>query len=186
MAERIIQYQFDEQFNQMVERDVTPPGFTGLQYPQRWEAHSPSPLGRFVREAPENKQITSPADMAAYLQQHIFNPWEDFPQEELWSFLLDTKNVIRYDAMVYRGTINASYVRISEIFREAIKLNAAALIVSHNHPSGQVEPSPEDIYVTERLVQAGQILDCPILDHLIIGDKNWVSLKEQGLGIWKF
>ena len=185
MAERIIQYRFDDHLRQIVEHNVTPPGFMGLEYPQPREAALPERVGRFVREAPENKQITSPTDMADYLMQYIFTPWNEFPQEELWITLLDTKNIVRHDVMVYRGTINSTLLRVGETFREAVRLNAANLIISHNHPSGLPDPSPEDIQSTKRLIEAGKILDIPVLDHLIIGETDWVSLKEQELGIWK-
>ncbi|MBC7251703.1 MAG: hypothetical protein H5T62_15685, partial [Anaerolineae bacterium] len=69
-----------------------------------------------------------------------------------------------------------------EVFREAIRQNCAAIIVAHNHPSGDPTPSPEDIAVTQRIVSAGQLLDVEVLDHLIIGQQRYVSLKERGLG----
>jgi DNA repair protein RadC len=73
-------------------------------------------------------------------------------------------------------------VRIGELFRSALKENAAAMIVAHNHPSGDPSPSPEDVSVTRQLVQAGQLLDIDVLDHVIIGRQRYVSLKERGLG----
>jgi DNA repair protein RadC len=73
-------------------------------------------------------------------------------------------------------------VRIGEVFREALKLNAAALIVCHNHPSGSVEASPEDILVTRQIVEAGKLLDVDVLDHLILSKGKWQSLREKGLG----
>jgi DNA repair protein RadC len=76
-------------------------------------------------------------------------------------------------------------VRIGEIFRVAIKENAAAMIVAHNHPSGDPSPSPEDVNVTRQLIQAGKLLDIEILDHIVIGKQRFVSLKERGLGaLW--
>jgi DNA repair protein RadC len=84
--------------------------------------------------------------------------------------------------MIYQGSLNASVVRVAELFREAVRSNAAALIVAHNHPSGDPTPSPEDIAMTRTLVEAGQILDIEVLDHLVIGKGRWVSLKAQGLG----
>ena len=73
-------------------------------------------------------------------------------------------------------------MRVGEVFREAIRLNAAALIVAHNHPSGDPTPSPEDVNVTRQIVEAGKLLDIDVLDHLVIGQGRWVSLKERGLG----
>ena len=78
--------------------------------------------------------------------------------------------------------LNTSLIRIGEVFREAVKANAAGLIVVHNHPSGDPAPSPEDVAVTRALVEAGKLLDVEVLDHLVIGRQRFVSLKERGLG----
>jgi DNA repair protein RadC len=83
---------------------------------------------------------------------------------------------------VYKGSLNSSMVRIAEIFRAAIEAPAAAIIVAHNHPSGDPSPSPEDIRVTKQIVEAGKLLDIELLDHLIIGNGRYISLKERGLG----
>jgi hypothetical protein len=83
--------------------------------------------------------------------------------------LLDTKNRVQGISTVYIGSLNASMVRVGEIFKEAVRRNSAALIVSHNHPNGDPTPSPEDILVTHHIVSAGKMLDIDVLDHLIIG-----------------
>jgi DNA repair protein RadC len=83
---------------------------------------------------------------------------------------------------VYVGNVNTSVIRVAEVFREAIRLNCVALIVAHNHPSGDPTPSPDDVKVTEQIVQAGKLLDIEVLDHLVIGQQRYVSLKERGLG----
>ena len=83
---------------------------------------------------------------------------------------------------VYRGTLNSSHIRVGEVFREAVRIGAAAMIVAHNHPSGDPTPSPEDIAVTKVLVEAGRLLDIELLDHLIIGRNCFLSLKARGLG----
>jgi DNA repair protein RadC len=83
---------------------------------------------------------------------------------------------------VYKGSLNSSQVRVGELFKEAIRRNAAALIVVHNHPSGDPTPSPDDIAVTRAIVQAGKMMDIDILDHLVVGTGRYVSLKERGLG----
>jgi DNA repair protein RadC len=83
---------------------------------------------------------------------------------------------------VYAGSLNAAVVRVGEVFREAVRANSASIIVVHNHPSGDPTPSPEDVHVTEMLVEAGRLLDIEVLDHLIIGRNRFVSLKERGLG----
>ena len=96
--------------------------------------------------------------------------------------LLDTKNYVTRIVDVYTGSLNAAVVRVGEVFRAAIRANAAAIIVVHNHPSGDPTPSPEDVRVTEMVVEAGRLLDIAVLDHLIIGRNRFVSLKERRLG----
>jgi len=83
---------------------------------------------------------------------------------------------------VYIDSVNTSVIRVGELFREAIRVNCAAIIVAHNHPSGDPTPSPDDVRVTEQIVEAGKLLDIEVLDHLIIGRQHYVSLKERGLG----
>jgi DNA repair protein RadC len=103
-------------------------------------------------------------------------------QEHLRTVLLDTKNRVLSSHTVYIGNVNSSIIRVSEVFREAIRENATALIVAHNHPSGDPSPSPEDIRVTRSIVEAGDLLGIEVLDHLIIGHQRFISLKERGLG----
>jgi DNA repair protein RadC len=85
-----------------------------------------------------------------------------------------------YEKVVFIGSLNASIVHPREVFKEALKWSAASIIVSHNHPSGDPAPSREDIAVTKRLVEAGEIIGIECLDHLIVGDGEFVSLKEKG------
>jgi len=103
-------------------------------------------------------------------------------QEHLRVLLLDTRNRLVRIAQVYRGSLNTSRVRIGEIFREALRHNAAGLIVVHNHPSGDPSPSSEGVALTRSLVEAGKLLDQQVRDHLIIGRGRFVSLRERGLG----
>ena len=103
-------------------------------------------------------------------------------QEHLRVVLLDTKNHVLGTPTVYIGNLSMTMVRVSEVFREAIRQNAPAIIVVHNHPSGDPSPSPDDVAVTKRIVNAGKGLDIEVLDHLIIGQQRYVSMKERGLG----
>ena len=103
-------------------------------------------------------------------------------QEELRVILLDIRNRVLYIDKVYKGYVNASQVRVGELFKGAIRRNATQIVVVHNHPSGDPTPSPEDVAVTRGIVQAGKLLDIDVLDHLIIGGIKFVSLKERGLG----
>ena len=103
-------------------------------------------------------------------------------QEELRVVLLDTKNNVVKIARVYTGSLNTAVVRIGEIFKEPIRSNCASIILVHNHPSGDPTPSPEDISVTEQIIQAGALLGIDVLDHLIIGRNRFTSMKERRLG----
>lgn len=126
----------------------------------------------------ERPSINSPADAAALVQYEM----SALPQEHLRVINLDTRNRVINIEKLYVGTLNASTVRVGEIFRAAIARNAASIIVMHNHPSGDPTPSPEDVAITRTIVQAGKILDIDTLDHLVIGQGHWISLKERGLG----
>ncbi len=100
-------------------------------------------------------------------------------QETFWALMLDGKQRLRRVVPVSAGTLTASLVHPREVFRAAIREAAAALIVAHNHPSGDPEPSAEDLAVTERLRQAGEVLGIPLQDHVILGDEGFVSLRER-------
>lgn len=134
---------------------------------------------RMVVESPDMKpQVRSPADAANLVMSKMCL----LEQEELLTMLLDTKNRVLETPTVYRGSLNTSLIRVGELFREAIRANCAAMIVIHNHPSGDPTPSPEDVAVTRQIAEAGKLLDVEVLDHLIIGRQRFVSLKERGLG----
>lgn len=134
---------------------------------------------RLTLEAPEEKPaINSPADAAALLQYEM----SALEQEHLRVMLLDRRNRVLEVVEVYKGSVNSSQVRVGELFKDAIRANASAVIVAHNHPSGDPTPSPDDVAVTRAIMQAGKLLDIDVLDHLVIGSGKWVSLKERGLG----
>ncbi len=134
---------------------------------------------RLLISSPDARpQITCPTDAANLLMLEMGS----LEQEHLRTILLDTKNRVLESPTVYQGNVNSSIIRISEIFRQAIRANATALIVAHNHPSGDPTPSPEDIQVTRSIVEAGDLLGIEVLDHLVIGHQRFVSLKERGLG----
>ena len=134
---------------------------------------------RLTLESPEERAaINSPADAATLVQYEM----SALEQEHLRVILLDRRNRVMETVEVYKGSVNSSQIRVGEVFKEAIRKNASALIVIHNHPSGDPTPSPDDVAVTRAIVQAGKLLDVEVLDHLVIGQGKWVSLKERGLG----
>ena len=126
----------------------------------------------------ERVAINSPADAAALVQAEM----SLLEKEHLRVLLLDRRNRVLETVEVYQGSVSSSQVRIAEVFQPAVTRNASAIIVVHNHPSGDPTPSPDDVAVTRALVQAGKLLDISVLDHLVIGGQRWVSLKERGLG----
>ncbi|MCI0728568.1 MAG: hypothetical protein L0332_17865 [Chloroflexi bacterium] len=106
----------------------------------------------------------------------------DLEQEELRVIVTDTRSRVMAIRLVYRGSLNTSVVRVAELFRPAIELQAAAILIAHNHPSQDPSPSPEDVNVTRQICKAGKLLDVDVLDHLVIAGNRYVSLKERGLG----
>jgi DNA repair protein RadC len=160
--------------------ELTNNGFDGIGDVTAARIKAAFELGRrlLISSPTDKPQVKSPADGANLVMSEM----SLLEQEHLRTILLDSKNHVIKVHTVYVGSLNTSVVRVGEIFREAIRLNCAALIVVHNHPSGDPTPSPEDVKVTELIVQAGQLMDIEVLDHLIIGQQRYVSLKERGLG----
>jgi DNA repair protein RadC len=102
-------------------------------------------------------------------------------REELRVVLLNTKNVVLRVETVYQGNVSSSLVRVGELFRDAVRLNAAGLILVHNHPSGDPTPSPDDLQLTAEALAAGRLLDIDLLDHVVVGHDAWVSLRDRGV-----
>ncbi|MCP3741235.1 RadC family protein [Rossellomorea sp. BNER] len=120
--------------------------------------------------------IRSPEDGANF----VMNDMRFLSQEHFVCLFLNTKNQVLHKKTIFIGSLNASIVHPREVFKEAFRRSAASIICIHNHPSGDPTPSREDIEVTKRLVECGKIIGIDILDHLIIGEKKYVSLKEKG------
>ncbi|WP_406686706.1 DNA repair protein RadC [Rossellomorea vietnamensis] len=120
--------------------------------------------------------IRSPEDGANY----VMNDMRFLAQEHFVCLYLNTKNQVLHKQTIFIGSLNASIVHPREVFKEAFRRSAASIICIHNHPSGDPTPSREDIEVTKRLVECGRIIGIDILDHLIIGEKKFISLKEKG------
>lgn len=134
---------------------------------------------RMLIASPDDRvQIKSPADAANLMMAEM----SILEQEHMRLILLDSKNYVIATPTMYIGSLNTAVIRVGELFREAIRRNCASIIVVHNHPSGTATPSPEDIAVTELIVKAGELLQVEVLDHMIIGQQCYVSLKERGLG----
>ena len=102
-------------------------------------------------------------------------------REELRVVILNAKNMVLRITTVYQGNVSASLVRVGELFRDAIRVNAAGVILVHNHPSGDPTPSPDDLHLTAEAIAAGRLLDIDVLDHLVIGHDAFVSLRDRGI-----
>jgi DNA repair protein RadC len=135
-------------------------------------------LGRRLasKDLEERFTIRSPEDAASFLMQDMTS----LQQEHFVCLFLNVKNQVIHKKTIFVGSLNASIVHPREIYREAVKRSAASIICSHNHPSGVPTPSPEDIDVTNRLFEAGKIVGVDLLDHVIIGDHQFISMKEKG------
>jgi DNA repair protein RadC len=121
--------------------------------------------------------IRSPRDVADRLILQMGR----LEREELRVVLLNTKNVVLRISTVYQGNVSSSLVRVGELFRDAVRLNATSVIIVHNHPSGDPTPSPDDLHLTAEALAAGRLLDIDVHDHLVIGHDAWVSLRDRGV-----
>jgi len=135
-------------------------------------------LGRRVASTwpAQGWRIRAPADLA----ERLVPAMGHLEREELRSVLLNTKNTVTGMVTVYEGNLAGSPVRVGEVFREAVRRQSAAMVVVHNHPSGDPSPSAEDLRITRELAEAGRLLDIELLDHLVIGHGRWVSLRALG------
>jgi DNA repair protein RadC len=137
---------------------------------------------RLVSAQPEERAtVRSPQDVANLLLAEMGL----LEQEHLRVLLLNTKNQVLAMPEVYKGSVNTAQVRISELFREAIREGCPAIIVVHNHPSGDPTPSGDDIDLTRQLIEAGKLLNVDVLDHIVIARQGIVSLRDEGLGFAK-
>lgn len=130
-----------------------------------------------LRSQRQEYKITSPKDVADLL----INEMNGLNQEVLKLILLNTKNIIIGVKDVFKGSLNTSIVHPREIFSEAVKKGSANIIICHNHPSGDPMPSKEDINLTVRIKQCGELMGIGLLDHIVIGNNKYISLKEKGI-----
>lgn len=169
------------------------PGLKGLNYLTKKELTKIKGIGRVKaiqllclteltkRMAKEvhkdNLRFTTPQSIADYYMQDM----RHLPREQVMLLMLDSKNKLIKDTVISSGSVNLSIVPVREILIQALKEDAVNMILVHNHPSGDPSPSPEDIRVTKRLKEAGDLIGITLMDHIIIGDNKYISLKEQGL-----
>lgn len=130
-----------------------------------------------ARDQTTGRVVRAPEDIVAMLAPEM----ELLTQEQLRVVLLDTRNRVLDTLMIYQGNVNATPVRMAEVFREAIVACAPNVILVHNHPSGDASPSPDDASLTKQAVEAGHLLGIDVLDHIVIGRGCFVSLKDKGV-----
>lgn len=150
----------------------------GLTHNQALRLHSAILLAKKLKNVKPKERyvIRTPEDGARYVMEEM----RFLNQEHFVVLFLNTKNEVIHKQTIFVGTLNSSVVHPREVFREAVKRSSAAIIAVHNHPSGDPTPSREDIAVTRRLYEAGELMGISFLDHLVIGDKKYVSMKEKG------
>ena len=154
-------------------------GVAGIGLARALAIHAAFELGRRLtaEERREGVPIRSPRDIFRVYAPRL----EDLPVEEFHVAVLDVHHRLEWDITVTRGLLDSSLVHPREVYRQAIAENAAAVILVHNHPSGDPTPSPDDRTATEQMVQAGRLLGIPVQDHVIIGRGRFVSFAEAGL-----
>ena len=150
----------------------------GIGYAKAIQILTAVEIGRRVANLSFNERyvIRSPEDGAKYMM----NDMRFLSQEHFVCLYLNTKNQVLHKQTIFIGSLNASIVHPREVYKEALRRSAASVICLHNHPSGDPTPSREDIEVTKRLSECGKIIGIDLLDHLIIGENKFVSLKEKG------
>ncbi|QUW20923.1 DNA repair protein RadC [Sporosarcina sp. Marseille-Q4063] len=163
----------------LVEMTVSELEGEGMTHNEALKVHSGMLLAKKARSAGKNEKrytIRSPEDAASYLMAEMTS----LTQEHFVVLYLNVKNEVLHKRTVFIGSLNSSIVHPREVYKEAVKHSAASVICAHNHPSGTVDPSHEDIEVTKRLAEAGSVMGVELLDHIIIGDYQFISLKEKG------
>lgn len=134
---------------------------------------------RLMTTVPDDRAVLrSPGDAASILMPELSH----LERERLVVLVLNTRNQLMSKFTLYQGSRDSMHIRTAEVFQEAVRRGAASIIVAHNHPSGDPAPSPEDIAITRTLIQAGKLMCIEILDHIIIGNQRFISMKERGLG----
>lgn len=134
---------------------------------------------RLLLLVPEHRRpVNTPEDVAPLLRLEMGH----LDQEQIRVLLLDTRHRLIRQVLVYQGNVSGAPVRIGELFREAVRENCPAILVVHNHPSGDPTPSSEDVAITREIVEAGRLLSIEVLDHLVVARQGYVSLRERKLG----
>ncbi len=136
-------------------------------------------LGRRFSKSINQKDERPKIKTAEDIYQFVHYDMDYLDHEELRIICLDTKNYVMSEELLYRGTVNSSNVRIAEIFRRPLQLNATTFIMVHNHPSGDPTPSPADIVTTRKVIDVGKAMELPLMDHVIIGAGTYFSMKTM-------
>jgi DNA repair protein RadC len=154
-------------------------GFHGISHAKAAQLIAAVELGKRVSrlDYDDRFKVTSPQDIANYLMEDM----RYLKKEYFKIIILDTKNKVLDVCTISIGSLNSSIVHPREVFHEAVKKSAASILLVHNHPSGETQPSREDISITKRLIEAGELMGIKVLDHIIIGDGVYLSFKEENI-----
>jgi DNA repair protein RadC len=154
-------------------------GFHGISHAKAAQLMAAVELGKRVSrlDYDDRFKVTSPQDIANYLMEDM----RYLKKEHFKIIILDTKNKVLDVCTISIGSLNSSIVHPREVFHEAVKKSAASILLVHNHPSGETQPSREDINITKRLIEAGELMGIKVLDHIIIGDGVYLSFKEENI-----
>lgn len=150
----------------------------GIGHARAVELLSMIELGKRINRATQPKEGT--VTSSQWIGQLLIDEIGSLCQEHVVAVYLNTKNAIIKKSIIFKGSLNSSVAHPREIFKQAVKCSAARLIIGHNHPSGNPEPSEADYQFTNRLKEAGDIIGIQLLDHIIVGDQAFVSLREEG------
>jgi DNA repair protein RadC len=141
-----------------------------LMCPSCGAAYPPSAVGL-------DWAVRTPQDVAVPMMVRLGRE----EREQLWALALNVRNRVISETCVYQGSVSATVVRVGELFTDAIRHYASGVILVHSHPSGEISPSPEDLALTAEAMAAGKLLDCQLLDHIIVSADRWVSLRDRGI-----
>jgi len=135
-----------------------------------------------IKISDKNSLVLKPADIYQILSDYLRSEDKvDRDKEHFWVFHLDVRNKIKLLELVSLGTLNSSLVHPREVFTRAVGERSAQIIIAHNHPSGVAEPSDDDLSLTKRLMKAGDLLGIELIDHIIVTNSSYISLKEKSL-----
>ena len=178
LAQRILQH-FQQDLNALGKSNVAElTTFKGMGEAKAIAVMAAMELGRRKQEKPVKERIQVKSSKDAY--QSLFPHLADLPHEEFWVLYLNRGNKIMHKEQISRGGMSGTIADAKVIFKKALECNAAAIILAHNHPSGNLKPSDADLQLTKNIQQAGKVMEINVLDHLILSEQGYYSFADEG------